>query len=113
MAIIPNKEQQRAIDILNGSVMLLAGKKKKKTFTIIQRIEHMLSKGIEPSSILCLTFSDAAANEMRQRPLKNLTKQFAKQTNLQKSVFGLLLQKEPKSQFPEAITNTFRMATIR
>ena len=72
MAITPNKEQQKAIDILDGSVMLLAGPGTGKTFTVIQRIEKMLEKGIEPSSILCLTFSDAAANEMRQRLIKKM-----------------------------------------
>lgn len=72
MALTPNKQQQKAIDILDGSVMLLAGPGTGKTFTVIQRIEHMLSKGIEPSSILCLTFSDAAANEMRQRLIKKM-----------------------------------------
>ena len=69
MALTPNEQQQKAIDILEGSVMLLAGPGTGKTFTVIQRIERMLEKGIEPSSILCLTFSDAAANEMRQRAL--------------------------------------------
>ena len=68
----PNQMQQKAIDILNGQVMLLAGPGTGKTFTIINRIEKMLSDGIKPSSILCLTFSDAAATEMRQRILKNM-----------------------------------------
>ena len=72
MAITPNEQQQKAIDILDGSAMLLAGPGTGKTFTVIHRIEHMLSKGIEPSSILCLTFSDAAANEMRQRLIKKM-----------------------------------------
>ena len=70
--IIPNQMQQKAIDILKGPVMLLAGPGTGKTFTVINRIEKMLSEGIEPSSILCLTFSDAAATEMRQRLIKNM-----------------------------------------
>ena len=72
MVLTPNEQQQKAIDILDGSVMLLAGPGTGKTFTVIQRIEKMLEKGIEPSSILCLTFSDAAANEMRQRLIKKM-----------------------------------------
>lgn len=67
MEITPNKEQQKAIDILDGSVMLLAGPGTGKTFTVIERIKHMLSKGVEPEKILCLTFTDAAANEMKKR----------------------------------------------
>lgn len=71
-AITPNLKQQEAIDNLNGQVMLLAGPGTGKTFTIIQRIEKMLSEGVEPSSILCLTFSDAAAKEMKQRLTKKM-----------------------------------------
>ena len=68
----PNEMQQKAIDKLQGQVMLLAGPGTGKTFTVIHRIEAMLSKGIQPSSILCLTFSDVAANEMRQRLIKKM-----------------------------------------
>lgn len=70
--IRPNIKQQEAIDNLKGQIMLLAGPGTGKTFTIINRIEKMLSEGIEPSSILCLTFSDAAANEMKQRLIKKM-----------------------------------------
>ncbi len=70
--IVPNKRQQEAINILNGSVMLLAGPGTGKTFTVIHRIEKMLADGVKPSSILCLTFSDAAASEMRQRLIKKM-----------------------------------------
>lgn len=70
--IKPNTRQQEAIDILNGSIMLLAGPGTGKTFTVINRIEKMLSEGVEASSILCLTFSDAAAGEMRQRLIKKM-----------------------------------------
>lgn len=72
MAITPNEQQQKAINILEGPVMLLAGPGTGKTFTVIHRIEKMLEKGVEPTSILCLTFSDAAANEMRQRLIKKM-----------------------------------------
>lgn len=70
--IKPNSKQQQAIDILNGQVMLLAGPGTGKTFTVIHRIEKMLADGVEPSSILCLTFSDAAASEMRQRLIRKM-----------------------------------------
>ena len=70
--IKPNERQQQAIDILKGQVMLLAGPGTGKTFTVINRIEKMLADGVEPSSILCLTFSDAAASEMKQRLVKKM-----------------------------------------
>jgi len=40
----PNERQQKAIDILDGQVMLLAGPGTGKTFTIIRRIESMIKE---------------------------------------------------------------------
>lgn len=70
--ITPNEKQMDCIKTLEGSVMVLAGPGTGKTFTVIQRIKYMLEKGIKPDSILCLTFSDAAANEMRTRLIKEM-----------------------------------------
>lgn len=71
-AITPNEKQMECIKNLVGSVMVLAGPGTGKTFTIIQRIKYMLEQGIKPDSILCLTFSDAAAGEMRTRLIKEM-----------------------------------------
>lgn len=65
--ITPNSKQMDCINTIEGPVMVLAGPGTGKTFTIIQRIKYMLSVGIEPASILCLTYSEAAANEMKGR----------------------------------------------
>ncbi len=68
--IIPNEKQNECIKTVEGSVMVLAGPGTGKTFTIIQRIKYMLNQDISPSSILCLTYSEAAANEMKARLVK-------------------------------------------
>ena len=70
--ITPNIKQTECINTVEGSVMVLAGPGTGKTFTIIQRIKHMLETGIEPASILCLTYSAAAANEMKARLVKEI-----------------------------------------
>ena len=70
----PNKKQQECIDNIEGKYLVLAGPGTGKTFTIIERIKSMLQKGIEPSKILCLTFTEAAATEMKSRLEKDLTK---------------------------------------
>ena len=70
--INPNTKQIECINTINGPVMVLAGPGTGKTFTIIQRIRHMLQIGITPSSILCLTYSEAAANEMKARLVKEI-----------------------------------------
>ena len=71
-AITPNEKQMKCIKTIDGPVMVLAGPGTGKTFTIIQRIKHMLEIGIIPSSILCLTYSEAAANEMKSRLVKEI-----------------------------------------
>ena len=62
-----NKKQLDCINKIEGSIMVLAGPGTGKTFTIIQRIKNMLQQGISPENILCLTFSETAANEMKLR----------------------------------------------
>src|SRR5574344_1322810 len=70
--ITPNEKQKECIETLEGPVMVLAGPGTGKTFTVIERIKYMLEKNILPEKILCLTFSEAAASEMRQRLLKKM-----------------------------------------
>lgn len=68
----PNERQQECIDTINGKIMVLAGPGTGKTFTITKRIASMIQKGIKPDTILCLTFSDAAASEMKTRLNKEI-----------------------------------------
>lgn len=66
-AIKPNAKQQECIDNIDGKYLVLAGPGTGKTFTVTRRIAAMLEKGIDPKKILCLSFSDTAANEMRKK----------------------------------------------
>ncbi len=70
--IKPNSAQQKCIDTIYGSILVLAGPGTGKTFTVVHRISSMLKQGILPEKILCLTFSDAAASEMRHRIIKEI-----------------------------------------
>lgn len=71
--IVPNVKQKECIEALSGPVMVLAGPGTGKTFTLIQRIEYMLlNKNFAPETILCLAFSEAAANEMKVRLVKKV-----------------------------------------
>ena len=70
--LTPNSKQQQCIDQKDGKIMVLAGPGTGKTFTIIRRIESLIQDGVEPSEILCLTFTEPAATEMKQRLVKEI-----------------------------------------
>lgn len=63
----PNKMQKKCIDSINGKYLVLAGPGTGKTYTVIQRIVKMVEQGVQPEKILCLTFTEAAALEMKTR----------------------------------------------
>ena len=62
-----NKSQQDAAKHIDGSLLILAGAGSGKTKTITTRLAYLISIGIDPSSILTLTFTNKAASEMRER----------------------------------------------
>ena len=66
-----NPSQKRAIAHLSGPMMVLAGPGSGKTSVTVERIAYMTKEcGISPASILVVTFSRAAAKEMKERFLK-------------------------------------------
>ena len=78
----PNAKQQECIDKIDGEIMVLAGPGTGKTYTLIQRVKNMLlNKAISPEKILCLTFSEAAAAEMKKRLIKEIG-ELASETNV-------------------------------
>lgn len=63
-----NKSQQSAIDHKDGAMLVLAGPGSGKTAVITLRTRNLIKKhGVDPSKILVITFTKAAANEMKER----------------------------------------------
>lgn len=67
MTIFLNKEQKKAVTHYGSPLLVAAGPGSGKTRVIVERILHLVENGLEPSEILCLTFSEKAANEMKER----------------------------------------------
>ncbi|EKD52603.1 MAG: hypothetical protein ACD_61C00295G0004, partial [uncultured bacterium] len=63
-----NPTQKLAVDSIEGLVLVLAGPGTGKTQVLTVRIANILKEtDTDPSSILALTYTDAAAREMKER----------------------------------------------
>ncbi|CAN5312193.1 ATP-dependent DNA helicase [soil metagenome] len=66
-----NTEQRKAVDTIEGPVMVIAGPGTGKTQILAARIgKILLETDVFPQNILCLTYTDAGAIAMRRRLIK-------------------------------------------
>ena len=65
-----NDAQKEAATTIDGPILILAGAGSGKTKTITTRLAYLIELGIDPASILTLTFTNKAAKEMQQRALQ-------------------------------------------
>ena len=67
-----NESQKTAAQHIDGPMLILAGAGSGKTKTITTRLAYLISIGIDPRSILTLTFTNKAASQMRERAFSML-----------------------------------------
>ncbi len=68
-----NDEQRQVAEHFQHRALVIAGPGSGKTSTITARVGELLLKGVPPTAILCLTFTNKAAGEMRERISRRYT----------------------------------------
>jgi DNA helicase-2/ATP-dependent DNA helicase PcrA len=69
MNILDNvtESQKEAITHIDGPLLVIAGAGSGKTRVITRRVGYLVEQGTDPSNILSITFTNKAANEMKER----------------------------------------------
>lgn len=68
-----NEMQKKAVLHKEGPLLVVAGAGTGKTKTIVHRILQLIHTGVDPQSILAITFTNKAAKEMKERVTKELS----------------------------------------
>ena len=66
-----NKAQMKAVETIDGPVLILAGAGTGKTTTMAYRVAYLLENNVLPENILLLTFTNSAAKSMKDK-IENL-----------------------------------------
>ncbi len=91
-----NPEQKKAVQHVYGPLLIIAGAGSGKTRVLTHRMAYLLEQGIKPYNILALTFTNKAANEMKERISKLISADATRQlwAGTFHSIFARILRTE-------------------
>lgn len=102
-----NESQRKAVLHRDGPIMIVAGAGSGKTKVLTTRIAHLMAQGVDAFQILALTFTNKAAAEMRERVIRILGNNEARNLYLGTfhSVFARILRAEgSKLGYPQSFS---------
>ncbi|MBP3783667.1 MAG: ATP-dependent helicase [Butyrivibrio sp.] len=110
-----NASQMKAIMHANGPAMILAGPGSGKTFVIVRRLVRLIENGVDPSKILVITFTKAAAIEMQIRFLKLTDSSYPEVSfgTFHSVFYQIIRNNSSKDSNIQIATNKFRTEIVR
>jgi DNA helicase-2/ATP-dependent DNA helicase PcrA len=66
-----SEAQLAAVEYLDGPALICSGAGAGKTSTIVAKFEYLIGAGYDPKRVLCITFTNKAANELKDRLTKS------------------------------------------
>lgn len=93
-----NESQRQAVEYIDGASLVIAGAGSGKTRVLTYKIAHLMQLGLRPWEIMALTFTNKAANEMKER-IRSLVGDDAKylQMGTFHSIFARILRREAQA----------------
>lgn len=109
-----NERQQEAVQHKNGPMMVLAGPGSGKTAVITGRLISLLDQGVPENQILVVTFTRAAAGEMKQRFMKESGRERSNLTfGTFHSIYYAILRATDRTSRPEVLAERDKQKLLK